>query len=154
MWMDGCKFCRVLDFWLRYRRQSLYALLLSTFSHIHGFISVSWGASIFCLCPAYYLHWTFSGHIRECDADDKLSITEFWHQFTIKMMIVICFLFYTFSVYAAVRRNAGPMYIESHRKRIWKWFSCSFVRTTLSHFICLSAHMFSDLIVTMYSTCC
>jgi hypothetical protein len=28
--------------------------------------------------------------IREFDADEKLRIKQFWHQFNIKMMIVMC----------------------------------------------------------------
>jgi hypothetical protein len=39
---------------------------------------------------------TFSRLIRECDADDKLSIKEFWSQFNNKMTIVIRFTFYAF----------------------------------------------------------
>jgi hypothetical protein len=51
--------------------------------------------------------------IRECDADDKLSIQEFWRQFNIKMAIVIRYTFYAFSIYAAIRKNATPVYNES-----------------------------------------
>jgi hypothetical protein len=46
--------------------------------------------------------------IRECDADVKLGIKEFWRQFNIKMAIVIRFPFYAFSIYAAIRRNEPP----------------------------------------------
>jgi hypothetical protein len=52
--------------------------------------------------------------MRECDADDTLSIKEFWLQFNIKMAIVIRFPFHAFSVYAATRRNATPVCDESH----------------------------------------
>jgi hypothetical protein len=77
---------------------------------------VSRGASISYLKPnlkAYYLHQTFTMLIRECDADDKLSIREFWRQFNIKMAIVIRFPFYAFLIYAAIRRNVTPVHKES-----------------------------------------
>jgi hypothetical protein len=62
---------------------------------------------------AYYLRRAFSTLTRECDADDKLSITEFWRQFNIKMAIVMRLPFYEFSLYAAIRRNATSAYNES-----------------------------------------
>jgi hypothetical protein len=46
----------------------------------------------------------------ECDADDKLTIKEFWRQFNVKMAIVIRFPFYAFSIYAAIRKNATVVY--------------------------------------------
>jgi hypothetical protein len=100
-----------------YRWLSLYALSRSAFSHIQVFISVLWGASISYPRPnfkAYFLRRTFSRLIRECDADDKLSIKEFWRQFNIKMATVMRFLFYAFSLYAAIDRNAPPVYNERH----------------------------------------
>jgi hypothetical protein len=33
----------------------------------------------------------------ECDADDKIAIKEFWHQFNNKMPIVLRLPFYAFS---------------------------------------------------------
>jgi hypothetical protein len=82
---------------------------------IHCFISVLWGASISYPRPnfkAYFPRRTFSRLIRECDAHDKLRIKEFWRQY-INMAIVICFPFYAFSLYAAIRKNATPVYNES-----------------------------------------
>jgi hypothetical protein len=78
---------------------------------------VPWEASIFYPRPnfkAYYLRRTFSRLSRECDADDKLCIKEFWRQCNIKMAIVILFPFYAFSIHAAICRNANPVYKESH----------------------------------------
>jgi hypothetical protein len=86
-----------------------------------GFISILRGSSISCPQPnfkAYYLCRTFSRFIRECDADDKLSIEKFWHQFNIKMVGVICFPFYAFSLYATIRRNAIPVYNKSPENKI------------------------------------
>jgi hypothetical protein len=42
------------------------------------------------------------------------SIRKLWLQLDIKMGIVIRFPFYAFSVYVAIRRNAGTVYNESH----------------------------------------
>jgi hypothetical protein len=106
----------VVFIWDTYRWLLLYALLLSAFSHIRSFISVSWRASISYPRPnfkAYYLCRTFSRLIRECDAHDKLSIEEFWRQVNIKMAIVM-FPVSRVLLYATVRRNANPAYNESH----------------------------------------
>jgi hypothetical protein len=61
-----------------------------------------------------YLRRNFFRLIRECDADDKLSIKEFWRQFNIKVAIVIRFPFYAFSLYMAIRRNAISVHNEGH----------------------------------------
>jgi hypothetical protein len=45
---------------------------------------------------AYYMRRDFSRFNRECDADDKFSIREFWRQCDTKMMIVIRFLLHVF----------------------------------------------------------
>jgi hypothetical protein len=50
----------------------------------------------------------------QCGEDDRLGIKEFWQQFNIKMTIVIRSPFYAFSLYAAIHRNATPVYNESH----------------------------------------
>jgi hypothetical protein len=62
-------------------------LVIHTFT-IRGFIQVLWGASISYTRPNFkvcYLRRNVSRLIREYDADDKLSIREFWLQFNIKM---------------------------------------------------------------------
>jgi hypothetical protein len=64
---------------------------------------------------ACYLRQNFSRFTRKCDAYDKLSIREYWRQFNIKMVIVIRFPFYAFSLYAAICRNATPVYNECHQ---------------------------------------
>jgi hypothetical protein len=63
---------------------------------------------------AYYLRLTFSRLIRECDANNKRSIDEFWSQFNTKMAIVIRFPFYAFSLHAVIRWIATPVYDERH----------------------------------------
>jgi hypothetical protein len=95
---------------------SLHEISQSTFPHIHGFISISWGGSASPLSnfKAYYLRQTFSRLISECDANDKRSIKEFWPHFNIKTTTFIRFPFYAFSMYAAIRRNTTPVYNETH----------------------------------------
>jgi hypothetical protein len=105
-------------------KQMQVTLVLRVFA-IRGFISVSW-VSISYPRPnfkAYYMRRTFSRLIRECDADDKLSIREFWRQRNIKMAIVIRFPFYAISLYAAICRNATPVHNESHLYTEYLWGS-------------------------------
>jgi hypothetical protein len=95
----------------------IQVLLVIRALDIRGFISLLRGASISYPLPnfkAYYLRRILSRLIRECGADDKLSIKEFWRQFNIKMAIVIRFQFYASSLYAAIHRNATPAYNETY----------------------------------------
>jgi zona occludens toxin (predicted ATPase) len=62
----------------------------------------------------YYLRRSFSSLIKECDADDRLTTKGLWRQSNIKIAIVILFLFYSFSTYAATNRTATTVYNESH----------------------------------------
>lgn len=77
-------------------------------SAIHGFISVSWGASIsypWPNCKSRYLRWTFFRRIRECDADDDVQ-----HQrimAPVSLPTVIRSPFYAISLYTVIRRNAS-----------------------------------------------
>jgi hypothetical protein len=50
----------------------------------------------------------------ECDADDKFSVKEFRRQFNIKMAVVVRFLFYAFSMYAAIRGDAVSVTNKCH----------------------------------------
>jgi hypothetical protein len=62
------------------------------------------------------------GLSRKCDADDKLSVKEFWRQFDIKMYVVI-----RFPLYAATRRNAAPVCNKSHLYYNHVIWSCQFL---------------------------
>jgi hypothetical protein len=42
----------------------------------------------------------------------KISNKEFWHQFKIKMVTVIYFLFYVFLLHTAIHKNATHVYNE------------------------------------------
>jgi FMN-dependent NADH-azoreductase len=51
--------------------------------------------------------------MRECDADGKFNIKEFWDQFNTNMKLVTHFPFYAFLIYAAVRRYVTAVYNDS-----------------------------------------
>jgi hypothetical protein len=73
----------------------------------------------------------------ECDADDKLSIREFWRQFNIKMVIAIRFRFNAFSIYAAVGRCSSYFIgwtvfgkcIHFYSNFSWQWVFLLFGRS-------------------------
>jgi hypothetical protein len=70
--------------------------------------------SINILSTACHLRQTVCSLIRECDAGHRLRTKTFWHQFDVKMAVVICLPFYVFSLFAAIRRNSSLTHDESH----------------------------------------
>jgi hypothetical protein len=99
---------------------SLYTPSVSAVSHIRCFFfQISWGASVSYPLPkfeAYFLRRTFTRLIKECDADDKICIKEYWRQFNIKMVIVYVSRFVRFWY---TRRSAGTQPPRITKSPVW-----------------------------------
>jgi hypothetical protein len=64
-------------------------------------------------CPrlnfkAQYIRRIFSRPIRQCVADGKQSIREFWCQLNVRLTVVIRYPFYTFALYATICSSQPP----------------------------------------------
>lgn len=86
----------------KYKRLTLYMLLLSMFSHVPKFQYYKQHQYWYC---SRFLSQLLN---TECHANDKRNIIQFWFQFNIKVMIVTHFSFYTFSLYDVIYRLATP----------------------------------------------